>query len=80
MEKPVHNPAQSGARSAEERRKNVQGVYRAVTSFCGEQILLVDDIVTTGATLSAAAEVLLNAGAGEITGLTLAKTPRDGMG
>ena len=76
LEKPIHNPAQSGTRSAEERRKNVQGVYRAVTSFCGEQVLLVDDIVTTGATLSAAAEVLLNAGAEQVAGLTLARTAR----
>lgn len=76
LEKPIHNSAQSGTRSAEERIRNVQGVYRAVTSFCGESILLIDDIVTTGATLSAAADVLLNVGAEQVTGLTLARTAR----
>ena len=37
-----------------------------------------DDIVTTGATLSEAADVLLDAGAKSVTGLTVARTPRDG--
>ncbi len=73
LEKTRNNPAQSGTRNAEERRKNVEGVYRAVTDCSGARILLVDDIVTTGATLEAAAEVLLKAGALEVTGLTLAR-------
>ena len=77
LEKTRHNPAQSGTAGAEERKKNVQGVYRTVTSFAGEHVLLVDDIVTTGATMSEAAEMLLNAGAGEVSGLTLARTVRE---
>ncbi len=71
--KPKNNPAQSGRKNAEERRRNVEGVYRAVTSCTGEHVLLVDDIVTTGATLSSAAEELLRIGAGKVTGLTLAR-------
>jgi predicted amidophosphoribosyltransferase len=50
----------------------VEGVYRSVTDCSGARILLIDDIVTTGATLSAAAETLRKAGALEVTGLTLA--------
>ena len=73
MEKTRNNPAQSGTRSPEERRKNVEGVYRAITDCTAVQVLLVDDIVTTGATLSAAAQVLYDAGAIEVTGLTLAR-------
>ena len=76
LEKARNNPAQSGTSGAEERQKNVQGVYRTVTSFAGEHVLLVDDIVTTGATLSEAAEMLLEAGAEEVSGLTLARTVR----
>ena len=80
MEKIRNNPAQSGTSGAEERQKNVRGVYRAVTSFAGEHVLLVDDIVTTGATLSEAAKELLNAGAEQVSGLTLARTDRENNG
>ena len=73
IEKIRNNRAQSGTKSAEERKKNVEGVYRAVTDCSGARILLVDDIVTTGATLSEAAETLLKAGALEVTGLTAAR-------
>ena len=75
LEKIRHNPAQSGTADAAARRRNVKGVYRAVTSFAGESVLLIDDIVTTGATLSEAAGMLLAAGASEVIGLTLARTP-----
>ena len=80
LEKIRNNPAQSGTSGAEERQKNVLGVYRAVTSFAGEHVLLVDDIVTTGATLSEAAKELLNAGAEQVSGLTLARTDRENNG
>ena len=80
LEKIRNNPAQSGTSGAEERQKNVLGVYRAVTSFTGEHVLLVDDIVTTGATLSEAAKELLNAGAEQVSGLTLARTDRENNG
>lgn len=80
LEKTRNNPAQSGTSGAEERQKNVQGVYRTVTSFAGEHILLVDDIVTTGATLSEAAGMLLAAGAESVSGLTLARTERHSGG
>ena len=39
-------------------------------------ILLVDDVYTTGATLDAAAKELKNAGAKSVTVLTCAHTPR----
>ncbi|NLJ30660.1 MAG: ComF family protein [Clostridiales bacterium] len=48
-----------------ERRGNVKGVYRAAGggSLQGASVLLIDDIVTTGATLGECAKVLLHAGA-----------------
>ena len=78
--KQVHNRAQSGAGSPEERAKNVKGVYRSTGDAAGKRILLVDDIVTTGATLSEAAEVLLSAGAKEVIGLTLARNEKQEHG
>ena len=80
LEKIRNNPAQSGTSGAAERQKNVLGVYRPVTSFAGEHVLLIDDIVTTGSTLSEAAKELLAAGAGEVSGLTLARTAGENSG
>ena len=59
------NPAQSGAGSIENRRKNVSGAYEAVNtaSIENRRVLIIDDIVTTGSTLSECARVLKNAGA-----------------
>ena len=68
LKKIRHNPPQSGIGDAAHRRANVMGVYRAVDPqrFAGKRILLLDDIITTGATLSECARVLLTAGAKEV--------------
>ncbi len=60
--------------SAEERRENVQGVFSLAEGICarGRDVLLVDDIMTTGATLSACAKVLRRGGAARVYGLVLA--------
>lgn len=62
------NPPQSGFPDYSHRRANVLGVYQPVNPqvFAGKRILLVDDIVTTGSTVSEAARVLLTAGAKEV--------------
>lgn len=62
------NQANSGLKTPAQRRANVLGVYRAVgqEQFRGKRVLLLDDIVTTGATASECARVLLTAGAEEI--------------
>ncbi len=44
----------------------------------GRHLLVVDDVMTTGATLSAAADTLLRAGAASVSGLCFARTPADG--
>ena len=70
-----NNPAQSGTGDAKKRRENVKGVYEALSEeeIAGRRILLVDDIVTTGATLSECASVLKKAGAKEVSAMTLAR-------
>ena len=75
LQKIRNNPRQSAAGNAEKRRRNVKGVYAALPEADpgGKTILLVDDIVTTGATLSEAASVLRKAGAASVIGLTLAR-------
>ena len=67
--KKVRNvPPQSTIRGAAARRANVLGAYRAVSDvpLQGKRILLLDDIITTGATVSECARVLLTAGAKEV--------------
>ena len=59
--------------SAAERRKNVKGAFRARSAVKG-RVLLVDDVFTTGATFSAAAEELHRAGAKYVHALSLCRT------
>lgn len=77
LEKTTDNPAQSGLTDGSARRANVAGVYRVKdeTKLAGKRILLIDDIVTTGATLGEACRTLLTAGAGGVVCAALA-TPR----
>lgn len=58
----------------EERKRNVSGAFAAERSMVhGRRIILLDDVVTTGATLLSAAGVLFRAGARNVTGLTVAR-------
>ena len=60
---------------AMERRQNVIGAYRADSKLVrGRRVLLIDDVATTGATLSACAAALLEAGAERVYALTLARS------
>lgn len=78
LEKRTDNRAQSSLTDAAQRIENAKGVYCAVQPerFAGKRVLLIDDIVTTGATLSECARVLRKAGAAEIVCAALA-TPRE---
>lgn len=67
--------AQAGLTNAK-RRANVQGAFRVRGRLDGKHVLLVDDVMTTGATASACARALKRAGAARVTLLTLARTDR----
>lgn len=59
-----------------DRRNNLKGAFALRDPFPldGKRVLLVDDVFTTGATLSEAARTLLRAGASEVMALTLARS------
>jgi ComF family protein len=64
------------------RRRNVAGAFtlrsggKAEAALAGKRILLIDDVMTTGATASACASVLKRAGAKSVSLLTLARVDR----
>ncbi|MDM7925121.1 MAG: ComF family protein [bacterium] len=61
--------------TGEERQVNVSGAFRVrrPEAVRGLSLLVVDDVVTTGATLNACARALKEAGAGSVTGFALAR-------
>ena len=74
-----HNRPQAGVSGAAERRANVLGVYRMEkgVDVRDKRILLLDDVITTGATAGEAARVLLTAGAREVHLGCIAAAPSD---
>ena len=63
-----HNRRQSRLKGLKARQRNVQGAYKAVNEeyIKGKRILLLEDIVTTGSTVSECARTLKVAGAKEV--------------
>ncbi len=63
------------------RLRNLRGAFvanpPALSRLAGSHVLLVDDVTTTGATLQAAGEALLSAGARRVSALVFARTPSD---
>jgi ComF family protein len=55
------------------RRENVRGAFAATRPLAGGTVLLVDDVMTTGATASEAARALRAAGAGRVVVAVLAR-------
>ena len=75
LDKVRDTSAQSGLKGESTRRANVLDAYRLHpgAQAAGKRILLVDDVVTTGATLSECARVLRTAGAAGVECVTLAR-------
>lgn len=65
-------PPQSGLDRAA-RLKNVRGAFDCADSLEGLRVALVDDVMTTGATLSEAAKVLKKAGASRVSAWVVAR-------
>lgn len=69
LEKHRDNKANSSLESAWERWANVRGVYRVCDpeQIAKRRVLLIDDVITTGATMSECAKTLRQAGAAYVT-------------
>jgi len=66
--------------SKRERQKNVDGAFQAAGVVGGKTIVILDDVSTTGSTLSSGAAALLSAGAKDVYALTVARAlPQHGL-
>jgi ComF family protein len=74
----LRDTAPQTALSLRERRANVRGAFGVdplrVRELSGRDVLLVDDVMTSGASLYAAARVLLASGASRVSALVIART------
>ena len=79
LEKTKNTRPQSELEEGSARRANARGAYALLpgTGLAGKRVVLVDDVVTSGATLSECAALLRQAGAEEIFCLTLARARGD---
>ena len=62
--------------SSVDRRRNLKGAFRARSGVEGKSILLVDDVTTTGSTMSECANELYKKGAKSVTMIAFALTQR----
>ncbi len=73
LERRKNTPPQVKAVSRDDRVENVRDSFVCVGDAAGLKVILVDDVSTTGSTMSACAGVLKDGGAVSVWGLALAK-------
>jgi len=67
-------PSQAGL-PWKEREKNIRNAFVCEANLTGRRIAILDDVLTTGATLNELAKVIRRCGASEVTGWIIARTP-----
>lgn len=79
LKKIRNTPPQSSIRDAARRRANISGAYRTIDPalVSGKRVLLLDDVITTGATSSECARTLLTSGAKEVYCAAIAAAHND---
>src|SRR5690606_5562270 len=65
-------------RSAVERHAGVRGAFAVTRNLAGLHVAIVDDVITTGATVNALAQALAAAGAASVDAWAVARTPAPG--
>ena len=76
LRRTTHTVAQSRL-DLDARKRNVGAAFRAMREVRGMHVALVDDVMTSGATLEAAARTLKTAGAREVTNFVALRTAKD---
>ncbi len=71
----VRDAAPQSGLPLEQRTRNIRGAFTVPRALEGARLLLVDDVMTTGSTLTEAASVLLRQGAGEVGVAVALRTP-----
>jgi ComF family protein len=74
--RPLDTPAQASL-PWQARRKNVRGAFECTVDLTGRSIAVVDDVMTTGATLDEFAKTLKRHGASRVTNWVVARTLKD---
>ncbi len=74
LAKVIHTPTQVSIKNRDERLKNLSGAFVAKNQnlIAGRNLILIDDVITTGATMLEAKKVLRAAGAKRVIGLAVA--------
>ena len=66
-------PPQVSMETAGERRRNIDEAFECASDVSGRQYMLIDDVATSGSTMSACADALKDAGAAKVWGLAFAR-------
>jgi ComF family protein len=69
-----HAPPQQTL-ALDERRRNVRGAFEAAGDVRDREVLVVDDVMTSGSTMDEIARLLASAGAAQVHALVVARTP-----
>lgn len=72
----IDTPTQAGM-DMQTRTRNLRGAFATEQLWTGRHVLLVDDVMTTGASMHAVAKRLKQSGASRVTALVLARTLKD---
>lgn len=73
--KKIHDTTPQKSLSLKDRRNNLRGVFRVQKQLNRQRIILIDDVITTGATSATLSQLLMKAGAEDVIVLALARTP-----
>ncbi len=72
----VHDGKEQKTLSLQQRHANVKGAFAIRLDLADTRVVLVDDVVTTGAGMAEAVRVLKKAGAAEVVAVAVAVTPK----